>query len=126
MRHRVGLAIVCLHISSGLYLLLAVMMFPILVAEDGRGLTLAIIMSAFCVALSIGVEIVAVGLGRRKLWAWVAGLCVFGTYVPSLFFPLGALGLWGLLDAGSRAQFGIGRKQGAAGPRVAPGGRPHK
>jgi hypothetical protein len=122
--HRIGLAIICLHISAALYVLLAAAMFPLFLQEDGAGLTAAIILAAFCLALSIGVEAVAAGLGRRKLWAWVAGLCVFGMYVPSLFLPLGALGLWGLLDAGSRAQFGIGGSRDAAEPGVAPGRRP--
>jgi hypothetical protein len=66
---------------------------------------------AICVlwlALITGIEIVAIGLNRRKFWAWIAGLCIFGMYVPSLFLPLGALGLWGLLDPGSRAEFGMG------------------
>ena len=59
-------------------------------------------------ALITGIEIVALGLNRRKFWAWIAGLCIFGMYVPSLFLPLGALGLWALLDHGSRAEFGMG------------------
>ena len=62
----------------------------------------------FCVAMVGGVEFVPVGLRRRRFWAWVVALCIFGLYVPSLFLPLGALGLWGLLDPGSRAEFGIG------------------
>ena len=62
----------------------------------------------FCLALAVGIEFVAAGLRRRRFWAWVAALCIFGIYLPSLFLPLGALGLWGLLDLGSRAEFGMG------------------
>lgn len=66
-----------------------------------------------CLALIAGIEFVASGLKRRKFWAWVAGLCIFGVYVPSLFLPLGALGLWGLLDTGARKEFGV---DGGVGP----------
>jgi hypothetical protein len=47
-------------------------------------------------------------LYHRRFWAWVAGLVVFGIYTPSLFFPLGVLGLWGLLARRSRIEFGMG------------------
>lgn len=78
------MAIVCLHISAVLYILVGVL------------------------ALAAGIEFVFVGLRRRKRWDWIAGLCVFGIYLPSLFLPLGAFGLWGLLDGGSRKEFGVG------------------
>jgi catechol 2,3-dioxygenase-like lactoylglutathione lyase family enzyme len=74
----------------------------------------------FSLALVAGIELVALGLRRRRFWAWVAGLCIFGVYAPSLFLPLGALGLWGLLDAGSRRAFGVGH-----GRRVSGGGTAH-
>lgn len=125
MPHRIGLAIACLHISAALYLVVGILVFPLLLTGDGRrpAQPAVIFLAAFCWALSIGVEVVAAGLRRRKFWAWVAGLCVFGMYVPSLFFPLGALGLWGLLDAGSRAEFGMGIKQEESAPGVNPGPR---
>ena len=65
-----------------------------------------------CAALAVGVEVVAYGIHKRRFWGWVAGLAVFGLYATSLFFPLGALGLWGLLAPGSRIEFGIGRSGG--------------
>ena len=119
MQHRIGLAVVCLHISAALYVLLG-LAFPLFLADDrsGVGLPIALGFFAFCVALAVGIELVVYGLGRRKLWAWIAGLCIFGMYVPSLFFPLGALGLWGLLDNGSRAAFGIGVPRSRTEPEV--------
>jgi hypothetical protein len=110
MKHKVGVAIVCLHLSAVLYLIVGVLMFPLFTADDdtGLGLAFAVGLLTFCLALIAGIEVVAYGLRRRKFWAWVAGLCIFGVYVPSLFLPLGALGLWGLLDRGSRAEFGVG------------------
>jgi hypothetical protein len=109
VQHRIGMAIVCLHISAVLYFLLggafAALFF---VAEDTpEGTIVAILMMVVCLAFIIGIEFVAYGLKKRKFWAWIAALCIFGLYVPSLFLPLGALGIWGLLDAGSREQFGI-------------------
>lgn len=109
MRHKIGLATTCLHISAALYLIIGVLGFPLFMADDdtGLGLTFAVGMLVFCLALIAGIEFVVYGLHRRKYWAWVAGLCIFGIYAPSLFLPLGALGLWGLLDNGSRAEFGV-------------------
>jgi hypothetical protein len=58
-----------------------------------------------CLAMIAVPEVVAWGLVKRYYWAWVAGIVIFAIYAPSLFFILGGLGLWGLLDEGSRAQF---------------------
>jgi hypothetical protein len=109
MGHKIGLATTCLHISAVLYLVLGALMFPLFTHDDetGYGSVIAAGFFVFCLILVAGIELVVYGLHRRKFWAWVAGLCIFGLYAPSLFFPLGALGLWGLLDKGSRAEFGI-------------------
>lgn len=118
MRHRIGLATACLHISAVLYLLIGVGFFVLFMAmPEGTMLLqvpLAVGMLVFCLILVVGIEFVVAGLHRRRFWAWVAGLCIFGIYVPSAFLPLGALGLWGLLDAGSREEFGVGGPPGNA------------
>ena len=75
---------------------------------SAKGSTIGILLFLFCLALAVGIWLVVGGLNKRKFWAWVAGLGIFAIYLPSLFLPLGALGLWGLLDPGSRAQFGLG------------------
>src|SRR5262249_19533388 len=93
MRHKIGLAVASLHISALLYLLVG-LMFPVFLADDEHGLPFAVCMLIFCLALVAGIEVVVYGLHRRRFWAWVAGLSIFGMYLPSLFFPLGALGLW--------------------------------
>jgi hypothetical protein len=110
MPHRIGLAIVCLHISSILYVLVgfafaAGMYF---LGESPGDVVFGFGMLVFCILLGLGMEVVAYGLRGRRFWAWIAGLCIFAMFLPSLFLPLGALGLWGLLDAGSRAEFGVG------------------
>lgn len=110
MRHRIGLATTCLHISAFLYVIIGFLLFFLIASQDKTGfeLPMAISMLLFCLALAIGIEFVVYGLRRRKFWAWVTGLCIFGIYSASLFLPLGALGLWGLLDSGSQAEFGMG------------------
>jgi hypothetical protein len=99
------MAVSCLHISAALYLLVAGL--ALLFRSDDEE-AIAIGLAVFCASLAAGVEVIAFGLRQRKNWAWVAGLCVFALYVPSLFLPLGAFGLWGLLDSGSREVFGVG------------------
>jgi hypothetical protein len=109
-QHKIRLATVCLHISAALYVIVGLVLFPLFISdnETGLGLPFAVVTLLLCLALASGIEFVIYGLHRRKFWAWVAGLCIFGLYVPSLFLPLGAIGLWGLLDSGSRAEFGVG------------------
>jgi hypothetical protein len=115
-RSLVILALVSLHVSAVLYLLVGLVM-PILLSDDGAGgdgmgPTEITLVAAFCVLLAGGVEVVAWGIHKRRFWAWIAGLIVFGTYTASLFFPLGVLGLWGLLASRSRIEFGVARNDG--------------
>lgn len=109
-QHKIKLATVCLHISAALYLIVGLLLFSLFMSdtETNLGLPFATVSLLLCIALAAGIEFVIYGLRRRKFWAWVVGLGIFAVYVPSLFFPLGALGLWGLLDSGSRAEFGVG------------------
>src|SRR5258708_18611974 len=108
LRHRIGISIVCLHISAVLYLVVGLAMFPLLAGEDDSSTAIASAWFLLCLMMIVGVEFTVYGLKRRRFWAWVAGICIFGMYLPSLFLPLGALGLLGLLDEGSRRQFGVG------------------
>ncbi len=117
--HKIGLATVCLHIIAAVYVmggLLVIYFFVYYGENDLRpGLLLqlrleTVFASLVCFGLAALVEFVIHGLRRRKFWAWVAGLCIFGLFLPTYFFPLGALGLWGLLDNGSRAEFGVQKK----------------
>ena len=113
--HKIGFATVSLHISAVLYGLLAVAClagpyFVTDIPENQRTVVwiVAAVLAVISLALVVGVEFVAYGLRKRKFWAWVAGLCIFGLYVPSLFLPLGAFGLWGLLAPESRKEFDTG------------------
>jgi hypothetical protein len=105
------MATVCLRISSVIYLLVGIggLLLSFVEFEDGStlGPIFGVFMILFCTLFVVGIEFVAYGLKRRKFWAWIAEICIFALYVPSAFLPLGAFGLWGLLDAGSRREFGI-------------------
>lgn len=121
VRRRVGVALVCSHISAVLYLPVGLTM-PVLLTFDEVGnegepdpvatSRAGACLFAFCALIAAGVEFVAYGVHKRRFWGWVAGLIVFGMYAPSLFFPLRVLGLWRLLATGSRAEFGIGGEPG--------------
>jgi hypothetical protein len=107
-KHRIGMSIVCLHVSAALYLIVGLAMFPLFSMDDEMGSAgplIAVLMFAFCLALIVGIEFVVWGLKKRRYWAWIVGIVIFGIYLPSLYLVLGALGMWGLLDESSRAQF---------------------
>ncbi len=111
--HRLGMATKCLHFSAVLYVLAAVALGGVAfwisteagAAQSQRPALVAV--AVLCLLLATLVEVAAWGIRRRRLWAWILGLVIFGLYIPSLFLPLGALGLWGLLDAGSRVEMGM-------------------
>jgi hypothetical protein len=105
--HRLGMAVVCLHISAVLYFAIGILMFPLMRSfgrEERDAMLIAGVMFAFCLAMVVGIEFVAAGLNRRRYWAWIAALCIFAVYATSAFLPIAAFGLWGLLDSGSREE----------------------
>jgi len=104
---KLWLAIGCFHISALVYVALGFLMF-VLFAEESR--PIAIVVAMACWGMGIGVGLVNWGLRQHRFWAWIAGLCLCGVYIPSLFMPLGGLALWGLLDGESLTAFGV-RKQ---------------
>jgi len=107
--HKLGIAAACLHISAVViacvgYAVIALSM------DEKQWLfrAVSVICSlVVCILLIGGLEFVAYGLHRRKPWARRAGLCLFGLLSISLLCPLGVLGLWALLDSGSKAEFGV-------------------
>lgn len=113
MKDKIGFAVTCLHISAVLYLLIALGgtagMFILPDMPAGLRLVMAGMWIVVGFAMIVLVEAVAWGLKRRKFWAWVVALGVFALYVPSLFLPLGAVGLYGLLVEPSRRAFGVVR-----------------
>jgi ABC-type molybdate transport system permease subunit len=112
MTHKIKFATVVLRISTAIYVLLGLFLFALSFSAGTQNKSSVVIMDIalglFVLGLAVGVEFVRRGIINRKFWAWVAGLCIFGVYTPSIFFPLGLLGFWGLLAKGSRAEFGVG------------------
>ena len=111
---RIRLTILALRISEGLYVLIG-LCFPIVAISypevlEEYPIWIGICTGLLTVGFAVFLEIVVRSLQRRKFWAWVAGLCLSGLYVPSLFLPLGVMGLIGLLDPATRAAFGVGSK----------------
>ncbi|HUP22797.1 MAG TPA: hypothetical protein VNB06_07640 [Thermoanaerobaculia bacterium] len=125
---RLRLATTALTVSAAIYgvlglalvVLVAITGLPTFSDPGEKGVLLGTgaVWVLFCLALAVLASGVAWGLRRRQTWAWIAGLCLFAIYVPSLFLPLGVMGLWGLLDPSTRAQFGMAV---AGSTTVAPG-----
>jgi hypothetical protein len=111
MKHRVGVTITILHICAFLNLLLAIGCAWLAISETGvsPGLRPGKLwfVTVLCATFAIGQEITVWGLKRRQFWAWVSGICLSALIVPTILLPLGGLGLWGLLAAGSRREFGM-------------------
>lgn len=114
MPSKLWLAIVCFRISALIYLGLGFLVFALLADEQPA---VGVFGAILCCGFGIGIEVVIWGLRQLRFWAWIAGLCLCGLYVPSLFMPLGALALWGLLDNDSLVAFGV-RKQAQQPERV--------
>lgn len=114
MTDKIRLAYLAFHISAAIYVLLALAAVGGLVFISTLNLNAfdqlliqAMIgcFALFCIAIAVFVEIVVSALKRNRFWAWVAGLVISGLYVPSLFLPLGVMGLVGLLDENVRTRF---------------------
>jgi hypothetical protein len=111
----VRLSLICLHVSAALFLACGATLAwkPLLDARtaDRELFWLGVIGTAMlvgvCALLVAGVEVIAHGVALRRRWAWIAAIGLFATYIPSLFLPLGVLGLWGLLDRRTRDEFGV-------------------
>ena len=111
MTDRIGVAAICLHICSAIYLIasLAFMGYSLPSAQPTR-LPSAIgwATGALCLAFAAGIELVARGLRRHRHWGWVAGVCILTLSIPTVFLPLGAVGHWALLTPATRAFFSVG------------------
>jgi hypothetical protein len=103
-RNRIKLAIVSLHISAVLTLLVAIFLLSFVRDFNPafRGLV-----TGFGLVLVALPTVLAYGLQRRKRWAWNGSIGLFALYVVGGYLPLGLVGLWGLLDIGSRREFGV-------------------
>lgn len=112
MARKINFATLVLRISTVIYVLIGLFLFALSFSAGTQNkssvVTMDVFLGLFVLGLAFGVEFVRNGIIKRKFWAWIAGLCIFGIYTPSIFFPLGVFGLWGLLAKGSREEFGVG------------------
>ena len=106
--------LVCLRISSVLYVLLALgSVFACSVASfEGETEVDAIILrvtlallGVFSLVVGVFVEVVIRALKRRKYWSWIAGICLSALYISSIFMILGIIMLINLLKDKSRTFF---------------------
>lgn len=118
-RSWVWLALVSGHVGAAGYLLMSVLAQVafgsalLKISEDDFASFEAMdivaygVFAAIAFAFFLGTELVTIGLHRRRKWAWFAALVLFGFWLLSLFAPIGAIGLCGLLMRGSRREFGM-------------------
>lgn len=106
MPSKLKMTIICLHISTVLYVLVTIILGFILCSGVGLETNIImILMAAISLFMIIFIEIVVFNLKKYRFWAWVTGIALCGLYIPSIFIVLGGLGLWGLLDNETREKF---------------------
>lgn len=101
---RIKFAVVSLHISAVLTLLAVV--FLLSFARDFNPAFRGLVTGVGLVLVALP-TLLAFGLQRRKRWAWNGSVALFALYLVGGYLPLGIVGLWGLLDIGSRREFGV-------------------
>ncbi len=115
---RTRFATIALHISAVFYAITGVLLVlapfardPATTAEYMLRSSIMWSLAVLAFALAVLAKILIRALRRRKRWAWITAAVLFALYLPSVFLPLGAVGLFGLLSEGTRAQFpATGRK----------------
>ncbi len=70
----------------------------------GRVIT-TLVMSLLSIAIVALIELVIRGLKAHKSWAWVLSIILGGIYFFSIYLPLGAIILWGVLSKESKVLF---------------------
>ena len=116
--NRLKMTIVCFHISTALYVLLGLGFLLILVnippdpdLPRSFGPIVGVIVLILCLVFAAGVEVMVWGLKKLKYWAWIMAIVNCAFYISSIFFILGGLGLWGLLDSETQAAFNEARSR---------------
>lgn len=97
------LALIALRIMSIAYLVLG----PILITVGlfYQETLVFLFIGPFLFGLGILYHQIRKGLVEGKYWAWVSGIIVSALSLTSLFFPLGIMGLYGLLNRETRQAF---------------------
>ncbi len=97
---RIKTSIVCLRIASVIYFIIAAFsLISLGLISEISDVAIITASAIFTFGFGIGLflEIIIRDLKHQRYWAWVAGIIVFGMFIPSLFFILGILGLINLL-----------------------------
>jgi hypothetical protein len=102
-------ALISLRIAAILYFILAAVIVVLSFSLD-KGLAL-IFMSLVAFGMGYLMLKIRLGLIAGKYWAWVAGIIISGMQVFSIFFPLGIMGLIGLLNTKTRQAFNAAADQ---------------
>ena len=109
---RTRLASVSLHLSAVLFAVSAAVLAAAPFARDPATSTEYMLpsgalwlLAGLCIVLAIVARRLMHALRQRKRWAWIAAAVLFVLFLPTVFLPLGLVGLFGLMSKGTRAQF---------------------
>ncbi len=111
MNKKLKAAIVSLRISQVIYILVAAGLiwagfsFKAEPEPDMARVTTVFVIALFAIPIVALIEFIVRGLQAHKFWAWVLAISLGGIYFFSLFFPLGAVILWGVLSRESKELF---------------------
>ena len=110
MTDRIGVASICLHLSSALYVIAGLVFLGYSRAPDqasklpaGAGLAGFVL----CLAFAAGIEMAAWGLRRRRYWGRIAGVCILTPLYPHAILTDRSCRTLGSTDASDRALFGV-------------------
>ncbi|MCS4509528.1 hypothetical protein [Xylophilus ampelinus] len=101
---RIGFAANCMEIAGYIQFPCAFLLGLVLVSNGAHSL---VALTGFLLGIGLATASVLAGrwLRHGRSRRWIASLMLCTVYLFSLFLPLGALGLWALLSASTRAQF---------------------
>jgi cytochrome bd-type quinol oxidase subunit 2 len=111
---RTRLATISLHISAVFYMIAGALLVLAPFARDSATTaevtlhsSIIWLLAVLAFALAALARVLIRALRQRKRWAWITATVLFTLYLPTVFLPLGAVGLFGLLSEGTRAQFPV-------------------
>ncbi len=95
-----------MYISLGIFWFIALLFSYTIPAEERLFYILFFLFGSITsLAMGIFFEIVIKNLKEKKYWSWIAALVLCGMYLTSLLFPLGIIGIIGLVDKEVKEDF---------------------
>ena len=98
-------SLLSLKLLIGLYLVVATLFLIGAVAGDQDDFSKTMCVSVFSFIWAYFHHKVRSGLQQEKYWAWIASINLFIMTIPSFLFPIGILGLRGVLKKETRRTF---------------------